>query len=753
MDYHWVVNLEAAGLRGGSDLAEGVLEQLKEVLADFGAVAEGYDHRYVVRLHVEAGTEAEALFVAVARWKIMVRLLPVPTWPLTRCEVFPAIESDSESPDPDLAAVCKTEPEAVAGDDLFRRAMHDSLTGLVNREVFADQVRSALVDEGDTGASWAVLVVDVDHFAAVNRSAGTLAGDRLLVVLASRVTAAFVDAVVGSLGSDSMALLVRHIDAISTEATADRLLDAIRAPFDIDGHRFAITASVGVSISGPMSHPDDLLRRAATAMCVAKSDGGDCARFYDPLVRVDASRLDSDVDSSPDRLAYALLLERTATTSNECGDLEAVAAVVLGEVCAHTGWPLGHLSVISADGARIEPTATWHVRGVDHFARFRALIGQWSQPSGEDLAGRVLRTGEMAWAADLWSPDRLPCAAEAARSGITAGFAFPVLVGAEVVAVLEFYSTGSGTLDASLAEAMAGVGVSLGRVVERSRAQAALARNEERYRSWADSVPVLMWMSGVDGKRTLVNKAWLDFSGRAMAIELGDGWAQGVHPDDLLSCMTAYRQAFAHREPFEMDYRLRRADGQYRWVHDTGNPVGTGDNFQGFVGGCIDVSDRRNTETGGDSETRFRALVEASRTMIILLARDGTIIAEYLGHCGFGYPEGSTTGDLGFGFVHPDDLGRAAAAFAEAISKPGLTERFECRVRHADGSWRWVEAVGNNLLDDPNVQSIVVTAHELGDQSLRQPTHADNTENRPTAKTVTIRPRPRRRPRRSGTNR
>src|SRR5262245_34727560 len=88
---------------------------------------------------------------------------------------------------------------------------------------------------------------------------------------------------------------------------------------------------------------------------------------------------------------------------------------------------------------------------------------------------------------------------------------------------------------------------------------------EDRFRSLADSAPVLMWMSGLDAGCTFLNKGWLDFTGRSLEQELGDGWSQGVHVDDLDGCLRIYRDAFQARRAFEMEYRLRRHDGQYRW--------------------------------------------------------------------------------------------------------------------------------------------------------------------------------------------
>src|SRR5262249_3892068 len=108
----------------------------------------------------------------------------------------------------------------------------------------------------------------------------------------------------------------------------------------------------------------------------------------------------------------------------------------------------------------------------------------------------------------------------------------------------------------------------------------------------ADAAPVLIWMAGLDKGCTFLNKAWLEFTGRKMEEELDNGWAEGVHPDDFENCLKEYAKAFDAREPFTMNYRLKRHDGTYRVVSDTGVPrYGTKGNFRGYVGACVDITD------------------------------------------------------------------------------------------------------------------------------------------------------------------
>jgi len=117
------------------------------------------------------------------------------------------------------------------------------------------------------------------------------------------------------------------------------------------------------------------------------------------------------------------------------------------------------------------------------------------------------------------------------------------------------------------------------------------------YRILTESSPVLIWRSGQDSLCNYFNETWLEFTGRSIEQELGNGWSEGVHPDDLPSCLGIYLKSFEARTPFEMRYRLRRHDGAYRYVLDRGVPFHEeGGSFEGFIGSCIDVHDAHDAQ-------------------------------------------------------------------------------------------------------------------------------------------------------------
>jgi PAS domain S-box-containing protein len=134
-------------------------------------------------------------------------------------------------------------------------------------------------------------------------------------------------------------------------------------------------------------------------------------------------------------------------------------------------------------------------------------------------------------------------------------------------------------------------------VTERKRAEEALLESENRFRTMTDNAPMLVWMSDTNKLNTYFNQAWLDFTGNTMEQELSYGWAKGIHPDDFERCLETYTTAFNARKEFEMEYRLRRFDGEYRWILDKGSPLFTPEGeFRGYIDSCIDVTERKGVE-------------------------------------------------------------------------------------------------------------------------------------------------------------
>ena len=134
-------------------------------------------------------------------------------------------------------------------------------------------------------------------------------------------------------------------------------------------------------------------------------------------------------------------------------------------------------------------------------------------------------------------------------------------------------------------------------IEERTKGEAQLRESESRFRIVADAAPVLIWMAGVDKLCTFFNRTWLEFTGHSLEQEMGNGWAEGVHPNDLQRCLKTYTEAFDARKAFAMQYRLRRHDGEYRWLSEDGVPrYDTQGRFAGYIGSCVDVTELMKKE-------------------------------------------------------------------------------------------------------------------------------------------------------------
>jgi PAS domain S-box-containing protein len=139
------------------------------------------------------------------------------------------------------------------------------------------------------------------------------------------------------------------------------------------------------------------------------------------------------------------------------------------------------------------------------------------------------------------------------------------------------------------------VGV-LSDITERKQAEARLRESEERFRNMADAAPVMIWVSGPDKRRIFFNKAWLDFKGRNSEQERGNEWAAGIHPEDRERYFATYDSSFDARRHLQIEYRLRRCDGEYRWVLCNGTPLYRGVEFAGFIGSCTDITQQKLVE-------------------------------------------------------------------------------------------------------------------------------------------------------------
>ncbi len=232
-------------------------------------------------------------------------------------------------------------------------------------------------------------------------------------------------------------------------------------------------------------------------------------------------------------------------------------------------------------------------------------------------------------------------------------------------------------------------------VTERRRAEQALRESEERFRRMADAAPVMIWTDDAQGMTTYFNKPWLDFTGRALERELGLGSRDSIHPDDLPRFVEVYEAARAAQRPFQIDYRLRRHDGEYRWVLETAMPRSTASGeFEGFIGSVIDISERRAAEDAvRESEERFRFMADAAPVMIWL--DDENARCTYFSKPWLDFTGRPLRDELGFGWqrrgpsrgprADPEDRGAARpgpAAVLDGVPAAAPRRRVPLDLRH-----------------------------------------------------------------------
>ena len=252
---------------------------------------------------------------------------------------------------------------------------------------------------------------------------------------------------------------------------------------------------------------------------------------------------------------------------------------------------------------------------------------------------------------------------------------------------------------------------------------------DEPFQLVADTLPLLVWISGTDKRCTYFNKPWLDFTGRRLEAELGDGWADAVHAADLQRCLDTYVRAFDRREPFTMEYRLRRHDGEYRWVLDNAAPRFDADgSFAGYIGACFDVTELRHADAEGSvANDRLPLAIESGKSVgwewDLRTNRD-----TWFGDLPtiFGMPSNIYHGHVDDfrRSVHPEDRGLVWKAVRGARDSR-LPYTAEFRILWSNGTVRWVSAKGRFYYSpggDPERMlgmAVDITERKDAEESLR----------------------------------
>ncbi|MFN7995805.1 MAG: PAS domain S-box protein [Bryobacteraceae bacterium] len=234
-------------------------------------------------------------------------------------------------------------------------------------------------------------------------------------------------------------------------------------------------------------------------------------------------------------------------------------------------------------------------------------------------------------------------------------------------------------------------------IAERKAAEDALRESEDRFRTMANSAPVLLWVAGPDGNLTFVNRQWVEFTGRPLEENLKSGWTRSVHPDDLPRILETRKAAWEQRKAYSFECRLRRADGEYRHILGTGMPrFTTAGMLAGYGSAWFDITELKEAQRSLEiSERRFRTLVKGTTSMVWQTDAEGALTADQPGWEELtGQTPDQFRGFGGFAVVHPDDRQSVQGKWRQALDdRQAFTMEF--RLWHApSGQYRYVMSRG-----------------------------------------------------------
>jgi two-component system, LuxR family, sensor kinase FixL len=330
--------------------------------------------------------------------------------------------------------------------------------------------------------------------------------------------------------------------------------------------------------------------------------------------------------SLSERVRFEQLLEDLSLTFQRLGPSEARAAIepALTNVIAVLDVDRASISEFSVDGHHVRFTYRQQRPGVEPAPAFEPSRFPWS-------LARVLRGESVTFV----RPDDLPTdAATDRRSFLSIGTrslaSVPLRGSGTVVGAVRVTTTrAEREWSPQFVEQLHLLAEIFSNAVAAARAAEAQREQEELFRAIADSAPVMIWMSGPDTTFNFLNQPWLDFTGRSLGDELGLGWIKGVHAADVAGCLDTYLAAFRERRTFRMEYRLRRRDGEYRWILDSGAARFTADGaFLGYVGSCVDVTELHQANDAMLESTALRSAILGSLYgRVATLDATGVIIA------------------------------------------------------------------------------------------------------------------------------
>jgi PAS domain S-box-containing protein len=263
-------------------------------------------------------------------------------------------------------------------------------------------------------------------------------------------------------------------------------------------------------------------------------------------------------------------------------------------------------------------------------------------------------------------------------------------------------------------------------ITETKTAEQEVEFTRDFYISMLEDFPALIWLSGTDANCYYFNKTWLDFTGRTIDQEQSHGWTEGVHPDDVDRCLTTYTESFRARNAFTMEYRLKRYDGEYRWIMDFGKPLYNADGtFSGYLGACYDITEQRDAaERLAENQNFIQKMADTTPGLLYVY---NLLTQKYI------YINHNVKEVLGY---EPEVLLNAPGTFMEmgnedslqsmreqldrmAAAKDGEIYTTENRVKHKDKGWRWIRASETVFKRDEDGNVLLIAGNALDVTELK----------------------------------
>ena len=417
-------------------------------------------------------------------------------------------------------------------------------------------------------------------------------------------------------------------------------------------------------------------------------------------------------------------VQRAVTRAlTECSTLDEAGSAILQVACEKVQWEVAVLWEVDQQGGELRCARTWNVPSVE-VAEFDDATRRLTLFRGAGLPGRAWATGKPVWSPDLTEDIRDavrdPRASVAAKEGLRAAAALPIWFEREALGVVEFFSREVRHPNKPLLETMENIGAQIGQFVERKRAEDKLRRSEEHFRLLIEGAKdYAIFMLDPEGRITSWNTGAESLLGYVEAEVTGQCFSLLYSPEEVRQGVPEQelRRAIDEGRAEAERWHVRK-DGSRLWAGGVVTPLRdeTG-NLRGFAKVMRDFTERKQGEEAlRRSEERFRLLVQNSSDIIVVLDVNGTVVYQspsierMLGH-----RSEDRIGENIFEspLVHPEDLKHVHDFLDRAREEPGTKVSAEFRLRHADGSWHCIEAIGRNLLEDPNVRGIVANYRDI----------------------------------------